>query len=262
MKVIVITGSTKGIGRGLSEVFLSLGCKVAIASRRETAVNQAVNHLSKTYGAENVFGHVCDVTKMSDVQALWDTIFQKFGKIDIWINNAGQANLLKKFWELDSEDIQSVVSTNIRGTMYGSKVAITEMIKQGHGALYNFLGFGSNGMKINGLALYGTTKYALRYFTDCLKKEVKGTHVIVGSISPGMVATDMLLGEYRSNPQALKKAKRIFNILADYVETVTPYIARKVLSNTKNGIDIAWLTKAKIFWRFLSSPFHKRNIIK
>jgi len=262
MKVIVITGSTKGIGRGLAEVFLSLGCKVAVASRRQSAVDETLVQLSKKYGSENVFGHVCDITKMDDVRALWNTTFQKFGKIDIWINNAGQANLLKKFWELDGESIQSVVSTNIEGTMYGSKVAITEMIKQGHGALYNFLGFGSNGMKINGLALYGTTKYALRYFTDCLKREVKGTSVIVGSISPGMVATDMLLGEYRTNPQALQKAKRIFNILADYVETVTPYIAQRVLSNTKNGIDIAWLTKPKIFWRFLSSPFHKRNIIK
>lgn len=136
------------------------------------------------------------------------------------------------------------------------------MIQQGHGALYNILGFGSNGMKINGLALYGTTKYAIKYFTDCLKKEIKGTPVIVGSISPGMVTTDMLLGEYRTDPQRLKKAKRIFNILADHVETISPYIAQTVLNNNKNGTDIAWLTRSKIFWRFLSSPFYKRNIIK
>ncbi len=57
-----------------------------------------------------------------------------------------------------------------------------------------------------------------------------------------------------------ERVKRIFNILSDRVETVTPWLARKILSNTKNGVTIAWLTKSKLLGRFLSAPFHKRSV--
>lgn len=91
MKVIVITGGTRGIGRGLAEAFLSLGCKVTITSRRQDVVDESIVQLSNKFGSQNILAQVCDVNNVVDVQALWDTASQKFGKIDIWINNAGQA---------------------------------------------------------------------------------------------------------------------------------------------------------------------------
>lgn len=261
MKVIVITGSTAGIGYGLANEFLALGCRVAMSSRSGDRVAQAVEKLSAKYGAENVWGRVCDVSNYDSVKQLWDNAQSHFGEIDIWINNAGQSHPQLNLWEQDGKAIRSVVDTNLLGAMNGSKVALAGMMVQQYGMLYNMLGLGSNGMKVKGFALYGSTKYAVKYLTASLVTEVKDTPVKVGYISPGMVATDLLLGDYRNQPENFARMKKIFNILADKVETVTPWLAQQVLANDKNGKHIAWLTKPKIAWRFLSSPFHKRNIV-
>jgi hypothetical protein len=76
-----------------------------------------------------------------------------------------------------------------------------------------------------------------------------------------MVITDMITSQYLGKPEEWQKASRIFNIIADRVETVTPWLAQKVLENQKNGVRIAWGSSAKITWRFLTAPFIKRKII-
>ena len=90
----------------------------------------------------------CDVTDYEQVQALWDAAVARFGQVDIWINNAGIANTLTPFWELPPSLMQSVVQTNILGSMYGTSVALRGMLKQGYGALYNMEGFGSRGKRL------------------------------------------------------------------------------------------------------------------
>jgi NAD(P)-dependent dehydrogenase (short-subunit alcohol dehydrogenase family) len=261
MKVIVITGSTKGIGYGLADAFLQQGCAVFISSRSEKNVQEATGRLSEKHGTDRVRGGAADVAIYDSVRGLWDSALAQFGRIDIWINNAGQSHPQMNFWEQDAETVKSVVDTNLLGAMNGSKVALAGMMSQQHGMLYNMLGLGSNGMKVKGFALYGSTKYAVKYLTSSLVGEVKHTPIKVGYISPGMVATDLLLGDFRKHPEGFERMKRVFNILADRVETVTPWLAQQVLANDRNDKHIAWLTKPKIAWRFLSSPFYKRNII-
>jgi short-subunit dehydrogenase len=74
------------------------------------------------------------------------------------------------------------------GVIYGSRIATAGMLAQGHGSIYNMEGMGSDGRKHSGLALYGTTKYAIAYFTDCLAQELKDTPLVVGALRPGMVS--------------------------------------------------------------------------
>jgi NAD(P)-dependent dehydrogenase (short-subunit alcohol dehydrogenase family) len=88
-KTIVITGSTRGIGYGLAEAFLSLGCSVTVSGRGEEAVEKAAAGLKSSFEAERVFGTACDVTDPSQLQALWDKSIEIFRKVDIWVNNAG-----------------------------------------------------------------------------------------------------------------------------------------------------------------------------
>lgn len=261
MKVIVITGSTRGIGAGLAKAFLAAGHAVMICGRNADGVQKALHSLQQNADASRIAAQPCDVTDITSVQSLWDAAVQRFGRVDVWINNAGLSHPEKPFWEQAADTIEAVTETNIRGSMLGAKVAITGMLAQGGGQLFNMWGLGSNGMMVKGFTLYGSTKYAMTYFTKALVKEVKGTNVKVGSISPGMVATDLLIGDYKNTPERFEKMKRIFNILADEVDTVTPWIAAQVLQATDNGARIAWLTKGKIAWRFLSAPFVKRHII-
>ncbi len=114
---------------------------------------------------------------------------------------------------------------------------------------------------VPGLALYGTTKAALAFLDTSLIEEVKGKPVQVGSLMPGMVMTDMLLNQRSGDPADWERSKRAFNILADKVETVTPWLVDQILKNEQNGARIAWLNGMKIMGRFLTAPFTKRNVV-
>ncbi len=265
MKTVVITGSTRGIGFGLADAFLELDCQVVVSGRAQASVEKAIADLSARNpgaGSARIAGYPCDVTRFDQVQALWDAARARFGAIDIWINNAGISNRVKNYWDLDPEEVRGVVETNILGSMYGTTVALRGMLAQGHGALYNLEGLGSrDGRKVKGLSVYGTTKAALRYFTEAVALDTAGTPVIAGVILPGMVITDMITSQYVDRPQEWQQFRRILNIIADRVETVAPWIARQVLANTRNGARIQWITGTKLMARFLTAPFHKRHVV-
>jgi NAD(P)-dependent dehydrogenase (short-subunit alcohol dehydrogenase family) len=261
-KVIVITGSTRGIGFGLTEAFLARGCCVTVSGRTASTVEQAVSELASRHGDGHVLGHTCDVREFDDVQALWDAAVQRFGRVDIWINNAGVAHGQIDFWALAPEEIRAVVETNVIGAMHGARVALKGMLDQGSGSIYNMEGLGSDGRRIEGLILYGATKRGLAYLTNALVEETKGTGLIVGALRPGMVATDLLTGQYAGRPEEWERARKVFNVLADRVETVAPWLADKVLSNTKTGVRFKWLNVWKLAGRFLAAPFRKRELFE
>lgn len=263
MKTIIITGSTRGIGFGLAEQFLELGQQVVVSGRRQESVDLAVSKLSRDYPGENILGFPCDMRDFQRVEMLWQTAMDHFGKVDIWINNAGISQPQANIWDLEPGIITDLVDTNISGAMFGARVALAGFMKQGSGAFYNMEGLGSDGRQVEGLTLYGTSKRALNYLTNSLVSEVKGSDVIVGALSPGMVLTDLILKRYEGkDPEEWESARRIFNILADRVETVTPFLAARVLKNQKNGARIQWLTGGKAFWRFLTAVFRKRDLFK
>ncbi len=165
-------------------------------------------------------------------------------------------------WELDPKEISSVVNTNIIGLMFGCRVAIKGMLEQGSGQVFNFEGHGSNDMVLAGLTPYGTTKRAVRYLTESLVAELEGKPVIVGTIGPGMVITDLLINDLKNmTEEDREQAKIIFNILGDKVETVTPYLAEKVLENTSQGAKIDWLTEEIAQERFADDAYLERDLL-
>jgi NAD(P)-dependent dehydrogenase (short-subunit alcohol dehydrogenase family) len=259
-KSIVITGSTRGIGYRLAEAFLARGCEVTVSGRTPQAVDEAVAKLAAQSGGERIFGCPCDVTDFAQVQQLWEAAKSHFGRIDIWINNAGIAQPMMKFWELSPGQYESVVETNVIGTMYGSKVALTGMLAQGYGAVYNLEGFGANGRSMQGMALYGSTKASLRFLDRSLAEETKDTPVITGAVAPGMVITDMITRQFEGRAEELEKSKRILNIIAERAETVAPVLVEKILANQKNGVTIAFSSPARMMIKFLTAPFNKRDL--
>jgi len=259
-KHIVVTGSTRGIGNGLVKAFLSRGCSVTVSGRSNEAVEKAVIGLRSEFEAEHILGVACNVIVPEQVQVLWDQSVQKFGKVDIWINNAGASGEQGLVWELSPEEAKVPIQTNILGTIYGAQVAVRGMLAQGFGAIYNMEGMGSDGRKHNGLTFYGTSKYAVHYFTESLAMEAKDSPVIIGALRPGMVITDMIVDRYENRPDEWKRAKKIFSIIADRVENVSPWLAAQVLENQKTGAILAYSSSLKLMWRFASQPFVKRNL--
>ncbi|HUN24185.1 MAG TPA: SDR family oxidoreductase [Anaerolineales bacterium] len=260
MKTIVITGSSRGIGNGLARAFLARGCQVVVSGSTPASTEKAASALLTEFPPDNILGCPCNVTHLSDHNALWSAATARFGKVDVWINNAGIGHPMQKVWELPVERYRDLVETNLMGVLYGSRVAIAQMLQQRSGQLFNMEGFGSDGRLRAGLSVYGTTKSAVTYLTRSLAAEVQGTPVLVGRLSPGIVITEFLSDPYKADPQGFESAKKIFSILGDKVETVTPWLAERVLSNRKNGASFNWLTSGKVLWRFATARFTQRDL--
>ena len=265
MKNIVITGSTKGIGYGYALEFAKRGSSVCISGRAEADVEAALERLRVALkGAARAIGFSCDVAKASDVQSFWDRAHREFGTIDIWINNAGFARSGASLMELTPAEIKTMVDSNVIGTINGCQVAVRGMTTQGHGHIYNTLGGGHDGRVVPGMIGYGTTKRAVRYFTDSMIDELKSSVVKIGKISPGVNISEGMLCEVMAlAPAARKRMLWPLNVIGDYVETTTPWLVDRILADTargQSGSHIAWMTTGKILMRFLMASFKKRDL--
>jgi short-subunit dehydrogenase len=230
MKNVVITGSTRGIGFFMAYEFLRAGCSVALSGRGEKLAETVRVKLSPFEGK---YIYVpCNVQEKASLQNLWDASLTQWGKIDIWINNAGQNTPHMFSWETGVTYTENTIKTNIIGMIYGSQVAAAGMVKQGHGAIYSMEGLGSNNMIQIKTILYGTTKHALTYFMRGLSKELEGTGVIAGRLSPGMMLTDFITKTPDGDQSEVileEKFQKLFNILADKPETVAKFFIPKML---------------------------------
>ena len=257
---VVITGSTQGIGLGLAREFLRHGHAVVISSRRQHAVEQVVAEMSAEWPGQAVVGCRCDVGVYADVQSLWDFAISKLGSVDIWVNNAGTEVGKAMFFMQEPASIAATINTNLIGLMYCNQVAIKGMYQQGGGKIFNMEGFGSNGMVRPAVSVYGSTKRAVRHFTKSMALELQGSPVKVCYLSPGIVITDLLVPPPEQRGKGWEESKKILNLLADKVETVTPFLVDGMLQVKEGGEAVRWLTPGKIMRRKFFSFFKKRDI--
>lgn len=260
-KVVVLTGGTRGIGRGMAEAFLARGCRVVFTGRSEASVAQALAQPPYPGQSESVLGLACDSADPAALQGLWDRAVERFGRVDYWINNAALMSPRRPFAEQSLETLEAVVRTNVLGAMAATRIALAGMQQQpGGGQVFNFEGFGSDGMVTPGFAVYGTTKAAMRYFSRCLAREYAEGPVYTGSLFPGIVVTEMITGEREHVSEAeWRRALRMYEILGDRVETVAPWLVERVLANRTHGARIAWLTRGKAIGRFLAAGVLRRR---
>lgn len=261
MQTAVITGGTRGIGAGLVADFLKSGWNVAYSGTSEETIGKSSQKLSVAYGNGSFAAFKCDVTDEQDLISLWESAIKTFGRIDIWVNNAGIGYDQVPFHQIPPEVFTKIIDTNVKGLILATHIAYNRMLLQGFGAIYNMEGLGSDGRSIPGLTPYGTSKRAVRYFTDAFAREVQDGPVIVGTLMPGMVLTDLLLEPLKKDPPNKKTLISIYNILANDVETVTPFLVNRMTGNTKNGVKISFLTAWKVIWRFISAPVTNRDVV-
>lgn len=260
MANVIITGSSKGIGRGLAEQFVRRGHQVLICSRGSADVDRAVASLN-AIGPGRACGQACDVTRRSDVQALWNRGIEEFGRVDFWINNAGHATGRHKVHELPEELVQQLIDVNFKGTVFGSQVAIAGFRAQGSGALYNTLGGAFDGRRvIPNMGVYSATKAAVWLLTRYLEHENRGTGILIGMISPGMLISENWFEERRQlSPDQWHKLRPLLNVLCDHVETATPWLVEQILANRKSGRRIAWLSTGRVARRFFDAYVLRRK---
>jgi NAD(P)-dependent dehydrogenase (short-subunit alcohol dehydrogenase family) len=260
---IVITGSTRGLGLCLARDFLARGCTVTVSGRTRGAVDGAVARLRADFPGAAVHGYPCDTGSAAQVDALWADAARAMGGVDHWVNNAGISQPLVPIWDLDASDMEAVVRTDLLGVLYGARAAMRGMARQGSGAIWFMEGHGSNGSIRKGMSVYGAAKRALRYAARALAVEAKGTGVLVGALSPGIMITDFTMSRLdRSDRESWERTTKVFNILADKPETVAAFLVPRMLAAKRTGTLIAWLTGPKIAWRFMSAGLSRRRVIE
>jgi NADP-dependent 3-hydroxy acid dehydrogenase YdfG len=160
------------------------------------------------------------------------------------------------------------VRANVIGSMNSAQVAVAGMSAQAQGGkLFLTLGGGgASGRVVPGMAVYSTTKRAVKYFADSLVKErrkLDDGRVLVGTISPGVNVTEGLVREMRALPEAERaKALRQLDFVGEHVSTTTPWIVERILAATRQGEDITWLTPGKLLRRGLGMMVgRKRDVL-
>ncbi len=260
MGAVVVTGGSRGFGYALAQAFLEQGVVVVLCGRDTARIESTTASLSMLPGAlGRVTGLVCDVYDKVAVQAVWDEATARFGGVDVWVNNAGVRQSGDALWDLDEEDVEHVVRTNLLGVIFGSQVAMTGMLRQGGGQIFNVEGFGSNGRLHRGLNLYGTSKRAVAHFTKALMHEATATPVCVGLLRPGMMVTDLLRDSAGRFPDT-EQFRTALRIVGDRPLPVARDMVRRMMANRKNGAHFVWLTPRRIGWRLLQFPFVRRDL--
>ncbi len=265
MKTAVITGSTRGLGYEMAKCFRRYGWNVLINGSDEKRLAAAVKALKSIKGKGSVAGLRASVVSPAELSALAVYAKKQFGRVDIWINNAGVNQPMDALWELSDEDINSLLDIDLRGTVFGSRIAVRLMEKQpGGGFVYNIEGFGSDDTMIPGLNMYGTCKRAVTHFTVALAKELEERHsrVRAGRLAPGIMATDFLTNALGGQKKIdlPEKTKKVYNILADRPDAVAVFLVKRMLANKKNNVRINWLTGRKAAFRFMTAGLRKRDL--
>lgn len=238
---VVITGSTKGVGRALAEQFLKHDDRVVISSRTPELVETTVASLRARYPTAHVFGCVADVCNHSDIARLTEFSVKNLGGIDTFICNAGTTGGRGPLRDAEPNDLRNTVQTNLLGPMYCAKYAQHVCQKQ-EVPLHFFImdGSGTRGNSTENYAAYGATKRSVPQLISSLSKEAKDQPIRFHQLSPGMVLTDLLLCG-SSEP----RVRRVFNFLAEEPETVAENLVPRIRSavlNDKSSTYIAFLT--------------------
>ena len=259
VKTVVITGSSRGFGFCQAKKFKELGFNVVLSATNESNLLKALEELNTINPDEtNAVSIVCDVTRREDLENLWKEAIESFGRVDIWVNNAGVNSPDKPVCELTEKEISTLLDIDLKGAVYGSVVAFNGMKEQGFGQIYNVEGYGSNDAMMTGLTMYGTAKRAVTYFTRSLAKEsheLTKDQIKVCRLTPGIMITDFLTKANGGATQIIlsEKKKKAYNVLGDYPETIAEYVVPRMIRNQKNDARIIWLTRARALGKFLTA---------
>lgn len=257
-KVVVITGSTRGIGRAMAEACAAAGATVVVSSRTASAVDATVIALEST-GA-TVSGIAADVSVDADLEALFTHAIELHGHIDVWVNNAGISLGMRRHVDTTTDEMRRIVDVNLIGTMVASYLVVPYFVDRGRGVLINVSGRGARGDAAAYTAAYAATKAAVMVFTKSLAAEHKSDPVSVLVFMPGMVDTDFYGAEMEVSPALADLASNIRVVLEAIgtpIEAVGPALveaastvpgtgtgrvhsARGAMSSMLGGFKLMW----------------------
>lgn len=215
-RIIIITGTRKGIGKELAEYYLN-NEDIVIGCSRGT---QTIKH-------ENYRHFELDVSDEKAVIKMVRTTKKEFGRIDVLLNNAGIASM-NHFLTTSYQTVQNIFSTNFFGTFLFSREVSKAMMKQKFGRIVNYTTVAS-ALRLDGEAIYAASKSAVENFTQTIAKEVAPFGITVNAIGPTPVETDLIKAVPKNKIQELleKQAIKRFGNFADIKNVIDFFISKK-----------------------------------
>ncbi|HVU11248.1 MAG TPA: SDR family oxidoreductase [Phototrophicaceae bacterium] len=247
-KVAVITGSSRGLGYAIAETYAREGAAVVLSARGASTLDEAVKALAaKGY---RVSGFTCDVGSLDQVRALADHAVKTFGRLDIWVNNAGVAGVFGPTVSIPVDRFERVVQTNILGTYYGSITALGYFLPQRSGKLINLQGRGDD-RAVPFQNAYGPSKTWIRSFTKALAQEYADSGVGIYAFNPGLVDTDMLR-QIDSIPGYEGRLKRFSTVIQMWANDPDVPAERALwlassATDGKTGLEVQVLNRGVVF---------------
>jgi NAD(P)-dependent dehydrogenase (short-subunit alcohol dehydrogenase family) len=237
-KIVVVTGSTRGFGYAIAESMLEGGASVAITGRTREAVDRALNSLQ---ARGRLSGFILDVREEEQVYRLVQDVIKEFGRIDIWVNNAGYSNAAGLMLDMNPQDALDMFLSNDLGMLQCTQAILHYMLPRRQGLLVNIYGNGSFLRPASPTGLYGATKAWVASFTRSLAKEIKGSGVQILGFSPGMLTTDMLtspvvVGE--RGREMLKNFAFVLRFLGRPAKSAADELARTIARNRREFSEI------------------------
>jgi NADP-dependent 3-hydroxy acid dehydrogenase YdfG len=219
-KVIVITGASSGIGAALGELLASQGHQVVLVARRRQALEEVA---SRCGGRATV--QVADVTDRAQVRDVVSATIARLGRIDVWVNNAGQG-ITRNPSELTDGDLDAVMRANVYSALYGVQEVLPHFKARGNGHVINISSLLGRVPFATVRSAYSGAKHFLNALTAMLRAEVQATHpdIQVSLVSPGVVRTDFGLNAIHGGPDSRtfpesQSAEEVAAVIAQVIET-------------------------------------------
>ncbi|MEJ5239810.1 MAG: SDR family NAD(P)-dependent oxidoreductase [Anaerolineales bacterium] len=241
--VVVITGSTRGFGNALARALLARGARVVISGRSQVTVDRVVIELS---ALGMVIGLACDVSVAEQVYALAEYTLARFGRIDVWVNNAGITPVPGGILDFSPQTAEEVFRVNCLGTLYGTQTAVAVMRRQGFGTIVNLYGRGSDLRPATPSGLYGASKAWITSFTRTMASEYKDLPIRIIGFNPGMMLTDMLTGVNvvvgERTVRIMRSFPMVLRALANPPEVAAAALVRLLERNGKSFVEFRMMS--------------------
>jgi len=217
-KVVVITGASSGLGEATARLLASRGARVFLGARRTDRLSAVVEDIQRAGGQAG--SRPVDVGKRREVEAFVQAAVEKFGRIDVLINNAGLMSIAPLAKAMVDE-WERMIDINLKGMLYGIAAALPIFERQKGGQFINISSVA--GLKVrSGNAVYAATKHAVRALSEGLRQEA-GEGIRTTIISPGVVESELPLGS--SDPESAAGVKELYRRQAIPADSVARAIA-------------------------------------
>ena len=218
-QVVLITGAGSGFGAETARLFAKEGAKLILIGRREEKLMRLATELKQMHNTESL-PLAFDVSDYERALNILNELPDPFAIPDILINNAGLVRGMAKLWEVNPDEWNEMIDTNVKGVLNISRLIIPKMMEAGKGHVINIGSTSAHGTYPGG-GVYAT-KYAVRALTDTLRMELVGTPIRVSLISPGMAKTEFSLVRFSGDQEKADKTYEGIEALTatDIAETI------------------------------------------